>query len=270
MSQKIKAPNDKNRSFLWGIVALVVICVLFIGFMVFNGRKSADVDLSAADVSFSMSLEDGVIQLRSSDGSGDGDDVPMVDLYEDYACPHCSDLAQVHGDSMEEAVEKGEMNVNLHTVAFQDSANNPSSSRTGAVALAIANTGDVDAFWAFHEKAFTDQTEVARDWRFDELADAAEQLGVEESVVESIRDESVVEEYQSMLDANGDGLRELMGDDAGTPALYVNGEYLAIERDPENPEELKNWVPDVIAGNTGSDDSDASEAATESESADAE
>jgi protein-disulfide isomerase len=267
VSQKIKAPNDKNRSFLWGIVALVVICVVFIGFMVFNGRKSSDIELSAADVSFSVAVEDGVIQLRSTDGGGG--DVPTADVYEDYSCTHCADLSEVDGDSIQAAVEAGQLNANLHSVNFLDSNGNESSSRTGAVAMAIADTGDAGAFWAFHDKAFTDQAEVARDWRFDELADAAEQLGVESDVVESIRDESVMEKYKPSLQANGDRLRELMGDQAGTPALYIDGEYLTVQRDPEDPSKLKDWVPDVI----GRDEADAPEesgAATETESSDAE
>ncbi|MEJ6550914.1 MULTISPECIES: DsbA family protein [unclassified Corynebacterium] len=264
MSQKIKAPNDKNRSFLWGIVALVVICVVFIGFMVFNGRKSTDVELSAADVSFSVAVEDGVVQLRSNDVA---DDAPTADVYEDYSCTHCADLVEADSESMEEALDAGNMNVNLHTVNFLDSNGNESSSRTGAVAMAIAETGDAGAFWAFHEKAFGDQSEVARDWRFDELADAAEQLGVDSAVVDSIRDESVVETYKPDLQSNGDRLRELMGDQAGTPALYIDGEYLTVERDPEDPSKLKDWVPDVV----GSTTEDApQESATETESADSE
>ncbi|MGP9609363.1 DsbA family protein [Corynebacterium sp. AOP36-E1-14] len=262
MSQKIKAPNDKNRSFLWAIVALVVICVLFIGFMVFNGRKSADVDLSAADVSFSVSVEDGVVQLRS----GDDNDASTAEVFEDYSCHYCAELVDVDGDSMKAALEDGDLNVDLHTVNFV-SGSDPASTRTGAVAMAIADTGNAGAFWAFHEKAFEDQTTVARDWGFDELADAAEQLGVEDSVVESIRDESVVDTYKPLLDANSEELNERMDGQAATPALYVDGESYAIERDPEDPEKMKNWVPDVIAGNSGSEESDA---ATESESADSE
>ncbi|MGP5928947.1 DsbA family protein [Corynebacterium glyciniphilum] len=264
MSQKIKAPNDKNRNFLWGIVALVVICVVFIGFMVFNGRKSTDVELSAADVSFSVAVEDGVVQLRSDDVA---DDAPTADVYEDYSCTHCADLVEADSESMEGALDAGEINVNLHTVNFLDSNGNESSSRTGAVAMAIAETGDTGAFWAFHEKAFGDQAEVARDWRFDELADAAEQLGVDSDVVDSIRDESVMDQYKPNLQANGDRLRELMGDQAGTPALYIDGEYLTVERDPEDPSKLKDWVPDVIGGEAG----DApQESAAETESSDSE
>lgn len=261
MSQKIKAPNDKNRSFLWGIVALVVICVVFIGFMVFNGRSSNDEALQPADTSMTVSQEDGVISLRSEASS---EDAPLADVFEDYSCHYCADLVEVDSDSMESAVANGELNVDIHTVNFV-SGTDPASTRTGSVALAIADTGDAGAFWAFHEKAFEDQTTVARNWGFDELADAAEQLGVDSDVVESIRDESVVDTYKPLLDSNSDELNERMGGQAATPAVYIDGQDYPIQRDPEDPEKMQNWVPDVIAGTSGSDESSEG---TESEGAD--
>lgn len=262
MSQKIKAPNEKNQSFIWGIGALIVIAAVFIGFMVFNGRSNGALEISAEDTDLTVTQENGVIELRS-DTSDEA--APVADIYEDYSCTHCADLAEVHSDSIEDAVEDGTLNANFHTVNFLDENNNPSSSRTGVVALAIADTGDAGAFWGFHKMAFDNQSTVARDWEFEELADAAEQLGVEEDVVESIRDESVMDEYRPMLDANADGLREIMGDEAGTPALFIDGEYLAVQRDPENPDQLQDWVPQVVGGGSAEDagDEGAEDADTE-------
>ncbi|MGV0869400.1 thioredoxin domain-containing protein [Corynebacterium kalidii] len=266
MSQKIKAPNDKNRSFLWGIVALVVICVVFIGFMVFNGRNANSDELKSADVSFSVSQKDGIVSLRAQEAA---ENVPNVEVFEDYSCHYCAELTKVDSESMQKAVEDGEMNVDIRTVNFLDNGNNPSSTRAGVVALAIADTGDAGAFWAFHEKAFGDQSTVARDWDYEDFANAAEQLGIDSEVVDSIRDESVVDKYQSQLELNTEELNTRMDGRAATPALYVDGESLQIGRDPENPEKMKDWVPDVI----GRDEADApkeSGAATETESSDAE
>ncbi|MGO1948082.1 MAG: DsbA family protein [Mycobacteriaceae bacterium] len=245
MSQKIKAPNDKNRSFIWGIVALVAICAVVIAFMVINGRKGGDVDLASADVDFDVALEDGVVTMRGQDAA---EDAPAVDIFEDYSCTHCADLAEVDSDSLQKAVGDGEMNVDLHTVKFVDEE---TSTRTGAVALAIADTGDAGAFWGFHKKAFEDQATVSRDWEFEELADAADQVGVDSGVVDSIRDESVLEEYSPMLDANGEELGQRMGDQAATPAIFVGGEQFPLQQDPENPGAMKDWVPDVLALSAG-------------------
>lgn len=258
MSQKIKAPNEKNRSFIWGLGALVVIAAVFIGFMVFNGRSNnGSVEAAAADVNFTVAQNNGVVELRS-DNSDDA--APVADIYEDYSCTHCADLSEVHSDSVQDAVEGGQLNANFHTVNFLDANDNPTSSRAGVVALAIADTGDAGAFWGFHTMAFDNQSTVVRDWSFEDFADAAEQLGVEADVVESIRDESVMDEYRPMLDTNADGLREIMGDEAGTPALFVNGEYLAVQRDPENPDQLQDWVPQVLGAMPGAEDADEGEA----------
>lgn len=264
MSQKIKAPNDKNRSFLWGIVALIVICAVVIAVMVINGRNSNNEDLTAADVSFSVSLEDGAVQLRGEDAA---DDAVSAELFEDYACSYCAQLAEADSESIQDAVENGEMNVDLRTVSFVDQGG--ASTRGGAVALAIADTGDAGAFWAFREKGFGDQTTVARTWEWDDYADAAEQLGMDAELVDSIRDGSVEETYGSMLEANGENLNERMPEGAATPALFVEGNQVELQQGEDGG--LRDWVPDVLAAraDAANSDADATEGADATEDTDA-
>jgi protein-disulfide isomerase len=238
VSQKIKAPNDKNRSFLWGIVALVVICAVVITVMVINGRKSSNGDLSAADVSFSVNAEDGVVSMRGENAS---DDATNVELFEDYSCHYCAQLADLDSESLQEAVENGELNVDLHTVNFVD---DEKSTKGGSAALAIASSGDAGAFWGFHKKAFADQADVARNWDWEEYADAAEQLGVDSEIVDSIRDGSVEDEYRPLLESNGQDLQGRV-EEPGTPALFVEGEQFPVQ-DPQSGE-MTDWVPNVLA-----------------------
>lgn len=265
VSQKIKAPNDKNRSFLWGLVALVVICAVVIAVMVINGRKDSNEDLTAEDVNFSVAVEDGVVSLR---GENADEEASPVELFEDYSCHYCAELAEASSDSIQDAVENGEMNLDLHTVNFVDET---TSTRGGSAALAIADTGDAGAFWAFHKKAFGDQTTVARSWEWEDYADAAEQLGVDADVVDSIRDGSVEETYAPMLETNGEDLNQRMPDQAGTPALFVDGQQVEVQQDPSTGK-LGDWVPGVLetlgtagSGSTEEQDADA-DASTEEES----
>lgn len=244
MSQKIKAPNQKSSGFLWGIVAIVVIAVVVIAVVVVQGRKSTDstADLARADVSFDVSFADDTITLKKP---GTPDSAPVADIYQDFACIHCADLVEADHASMLKALNDGTLVVNMKFTGFVDGGEKGSSTRGTAVAVALARTGDAGAFWALHEKAFLDRGNVLG-WNYGQYADALENLGVEAATVDAVRDESVNAEGLSVTEANGKALQDKMGDKAGTPALFVDGEQIQIQKDPNDALKMKDWIPDVV------------------------
>jgi len=247
VSQKIKAPNEKSNGFLWGLVAIVVIAVVVIAVVVIQGRdsKSGNEGLAPAEnVNFSVGVEDGNIVL-ASDAVADG--APVADLYEDYSCHFCSDLVTADHESLKAALNDGKITMRYNTVNFLDGGEGGHSTVAGAVAMAIADSGNAEAFWAFHDWAFMNRTDISG-YDYGDFADAAENLGVDEDTVASIRDESVGDKYQSVLESNMDRLKEKEGDDTGTPSLYVDGEKFQLQKDPEmdTQTQMADWVPDVV------------------------
>lgn len=247
MSQKIKAPNEKSNGFLWGLVAIVVIAVVVIAVVVLQGRDSASSkDIEAEDVNFSVSYADGTVTLKSDNAA---DDAPVVDIFEDYACPHCADLAEVDHADMKKALDDGKLVVNLETVNILDSdgsggINPGAATMGGAVQMAIAKSGNVKAFWALHDYVFSNQSSVYRDWEYSDYADAAESLGVDKDVVDAIRDESVKDEY---LDILADNVAEMKDKGVeGTPAVFVDGQQFQLKKDPNDASKMQSWVPEVV------------------------
>ncbi|AGP30268.1 DsbA family protein [Corynebacterium terpenotabidum] len=246
MSQKIKAPNEKSNGFLWGIVAIVVIAVVVIALVVIQGRddKAGSLEPVAADVNFNVSVEDGSIVLVSDDVAADA---PVAELFEDYSCHYCSDLVIADHESLQTAIGDGKITMRFNTVNFLDGGDDGHSTLAGVVAMAIADSGNASAFWGFHNWAFINRTEISG-YSLDQFADAAETLGVDADTVDAIRDGSVRDEYQALLEANMDELTNREGDSAGTPTLYVDDTKFDLQQDPEMDTEtqMADWVPEVV------------------------
>src|SRR5699024_9251018 len=96
---KVSDPNKKSGAgFLWGIVALLVIVAVVIGYIVINGQRNRSGEVE--DVAFNVSFEDNAVVLASDSAT---EDTPEVDLYEDFSCPHCSDLSVQTSEDMKNA-----------------------------------------------------------------------------------------------------------------------------------------------------------------------
>lgn len=247
MSQKIKAPNQKSSGFLWGIVAIVVIAVVVIAVVVIQGRDSKETKegLAPADgVNFGVSVVDGVVVLKS-DRVADG--APVADLYEDYSCHYCSDLATADHESLKTALNDGKITMRFNTANYLDNGDEGHSTLGGIVALAIAETGNASAFWAYHDWAFANRTDISG-YSLDDFADAAKKFGADDKAVDAIRDGSARDKYRPDLDKNGEALKQKEGDRAGTPTLYVDGSKVELKKDPnmDTPTQMADWVPDVV------------------------
>jgi protein-disulfide isomerase len=246
VSQKIKAPNQKGNGFLWSIVALVVIVIVVVAVIVVNNRKDSDsVDVAAEDVNFSVSYDNGTITLKNDDAPADA---PVAQIFEDYACPHCADLAEADHADMKKALDEGKLVVQLETVNILDSDNGQikpgPATMGGATQMAIAKTGNAKAFWSLHDYVFTNQNDVYRNWEYGNYADAADQLGVDKGTVDAIRDESVKDDYLDVLANNVKAMNDKGAN--GTPAIFVNGEEFPVQKDPNDASKVKNWIPDVV------------------------
>lgn len=193
------------------------------------------------DDGLGVAVEDGDIVL-----AGDvDDDAPVVDLYEDYSCHFCSDLVDADHESLKDALDGDKLTMRFNTVNFLAGGEDGHSTLAGAAALAIADTGDAEAFWNYHNHAFLHRSEII-DWTLDDFADLAEDLGVESGTVDAIRDGSVVDTYEPDLEQNFAELNDLLGGQAGTPSVFVDGEQLPMKRDADDPSMLADWVPEVV------------------------
>ena len=230
---KVTDPNKKSGAgFLWGIVALLVIVAVVIIYIVVNGQRSRSDEIE--DVAFNVSFEDNAVVLASDNATAD---TPEVDLYEDFSCPHCSDLSVDTGEDMKNAVEAGDLIVNIRQHNFLDgqdpTTNEGHSTMTVAAVTPLAEAGDAKAWWNVHKTLMADQQKVYNNWSAEDVANAAADAGASSEVVDEIKNFEI-STGQEIATANYNLLEEQTGS-VSSPRVIIDGEDI-----PEG--ELNNWV----------------------------
>lgn len=247
MSQKIKAPNSSKggNGFLWGIIAILVIAAVAIGFIVYNNQqhKVDNITLPDDKVDVKMTTDESAVTLESENT---GDDVPTVEVFEDFSCHYCAQLESASSEDLKSALEEGKLKVKFNFLNFLDRGDETGPSTRGAsVAWAVAKAGDVNAFWNIHRLMMEEQSTVARQWNWEDLANAADKIGVNGDVVEKIRNESVKEDGLKVAQKNDKEVEKREGD-VSSPLLYKDGKRFDP---PSNPDQtLSSWVPVALEG----------------------
>lgn len=230
---KVSDPNKKGGAgFLWGIVALLVIVAIVIGYIVINGQRGRAAEIE--DVNFNVAFEDDAVVMSSDSATAD---TPQVDLYEDFSCPHCSDLSIETSDDMKNAVEAGDLIVNIRQLNFLDgndpSTNEGHSTMTVAAITPLAEAGDAKAWWNVHKVVMQDQQRVYNNWSADDIADLAAEAGADSEAVDEVRN-SELSTGQEIATANYELLESQTGS-VSSPRVVIDGEDIPDE-------ELNNWV----------------------------
>lgn len=241
-STKIKAPNaGGGKGFAWGITAILLIAVVVIGVLVWK-KQSEGLDASALpqeDVSFSVAIKDNAVVLTPAKLKAGA---PVVDIYEDFSCPHCAELNEADHEDLHKALEEGKMTVRFRFLNFLDGSTG-ASTRAAATALAAAGAGNAKAFWNLHNYMLDKQTEVVRTWTWDDFADAAAVYDLDEPVISSIRTEAAKSVVEDVAKSNSEALQKKIGRPS-TPVVFVNGKQLDIKPGPNG--KPGNWVPEVV------------------------
>ncbi len=237
MSNKVSNPNSKSNSgFLWGLVALVVIIAVVLVYIVSKSQGAKTEHLAnyeVEDVAMSMTYDDNGITLSAPDA---GKDVKTVELYEDFSCPHCGELATATDADFKTAVENGEFNVTIRTLNFldgQDLENQQGHSTKAAAAMnTIAQAGDIKTYWNLRAYLLQNQSDVYNKWAMEDFAAAAEELGADKDVVNAIKDADIKAQGNEPAAANAKKLQDETGELSSPRVVYdgkdINGENESI------------------------------------------
>ncbi|WP_426717733.1 DsbA family protein [Corynebacterium auriscanis] len=243
MSQQIKAPNSRGGSgFIWVIVAILAIAAVVIGLFVWkqSTKNTIAEDMPQDDVNFTVSAKDGGVTLASDKVKKDA---PTVEIFSDFSCPHCADLFEADHNDVKKAVSDGDVKVVYRFLNILDQKPGGSSTRGGAVAYAIAETGNAKAFWNIHQKMFKDQPEVARTWNWEEMGKAAEAYDVDPALVEKIKKGEVQDDVLPFFESNAKILTD-RGAQVSTPQVFANGKPYELKSD--GGQKPQSWVPDLV------------------------
>ena len=236
---KVSDPNAKGgNGFIWGVGVLLVIIAVVIGYIVWNGKQSDD---GIEDVNMTMEYTDGAITLKGENAT---DDTPEVDLYEDYSCPHCAELAQATDGKMKQAIEDGKLVVHIRTLNFLDGREIETqegySTKAVAAMSELAKSGDVKTYWNLRDFLMQNQQSVANTWETGDIADQAKELGAEDDVVESIKNVDI-KQGNKVAKTNYDKLDKETGT-VSSPRIIKDGKDVPSEADEKAGKDLGDWV----------------------------
>ncbi|QRJ59679.1 thioredoxin domain-containing protein [Corynebacterium macginleyi] len=234
---KVSDPNAKSgNGFIWGVGVLLVIIAVVIGYIVWNGKQANEIEVQ--EVNMSMDYKDNAVTLKSDAAD---DDTPEVDLYEDFSCSHCADLAISTDADMKQAIEDGKLVVHVRTLNFldgRDIENEDGYSTKAAAAMSeLAKSGDVKTYWNLRDYMMQNQQSVATQWDIEDIAEQAKELGAEDDVVDSLKNVDI-KQGNKVAKANYDKLNKATGS-VSSPRIIQNGKDIP---DRESGKTLNDWV----------------------------
>lgn len=206
-----------NLFAVWVSVAVVVVLVVLGGLVVWLNNRSDD---APAPDSAIVDPDTGAISI------GDGPD--EVGVWFDFYCPHCQDFEDIYGPELQTLVDDGDITLNLHPVALSGlnaASGTQFSERSGGALYCVADAAP-EAALPFFQELFALKPSGAG-LSDDQLADLAADAGAADAadcIDEGAYRGFVVDQVNALPTNPATG-------NAGTPALTVNGEYVATTGD---------------------------------------
>ncbi len=194
------------------LAAVLIVALVVWGITRTNQRSTSD-SPNASGNSYAISV-------------GQPDAAVTVAIYQDFMCPYCGQFERANRDDIEELVDDGTAQVQLHLMNFLDpqSQGTNYSTRAASALLAVADA-EPEHVLAFNAALYDNQpTEGSTGLSDSQLADLARQVGVSEAVYstfpQAANTERVNQSNQAALD---DGI-------SSTPTIRINGDDLPSQQ----------------------------------------
>ena len=190
------------------VIAVAVVLLVVVGAGIWWQLSRSAVTVEDAGASAPAELLDDGVAVGTADA-------PVVEVYADFLCPHCLELEERLGATIDELVTSGEARLVLHPVSFID----PTESARSAAALGCA--AETTSVLGFQRALFAN---AAGGFATERLVEVATATGLDDDVVQCVRDEAQLEWAAAVDTAARDrGV-------GGTPTIFVDGEELPIEQ----------------------------------------
>ena len=246
----------KQQTIIGGIVVAVLVILVAIGaFTVYhNMHKKAETKASTETVQEAYTALQQVENtpklvdkkgglLISKDGYGKSvEGAPTVAIYMDFLCPGCGNLHRQLDADLQKMVDAGQINLDLHFMAFMDRwSTDEYSSRAANAAIYLAeHDSDPNHLISFLEKVYAEDFQPEEGSAYKSVSDAKikEQM-IAAGVSKDVADKAFGRDYQEWLDAidtytpKRSELWHQSGSYKGsmtTPTVIINGKYWDMDQ----------------------------------------
>lgn len=235
--------GKERKSAIIIIAASVVGLAIFAGivFFIVNSSKVPGLDEAGA-VKPAGTDSTGGIPVGTTGSVGvdmPGDDVPRLDIYEDFMCPYCKIFEDTNAADIDALREAGTISVYYHPLSFLDRASMGTQFSTRA-SNAVATVADQspEHFHPFAEALYKNQPAENTEGLSDAtIAEIAVSVGVPQDVADSLKKGTF---RKWVLAATEQGSKDGV---SGTPTIMVNREVLdSAEVNYMNPGQLKAYL----------------------------
>jgi protein-disulfide isomerase len=226
-----------------GLVAGGLVLVLALATAVFLVTRGDDEGGDGGDIQLRVGkIAGGAEATPQADGSlamaRPGVTSPVVDVYEDFACPHCGDFDRKHDPMLKELAVSGRAKVVFRPMLVFNESRQPAHDNSLRAAAALRCVGDGARWLSYQDALYANQPSSldTPGYSTEELISHAAKLGLTgddfTSCVESQRYARSVQTVSQGYIASGI---------QGTPAVQVNGRTLGSS-EIESPEALRRAI----------------------------
>ena len=150
---------------------------------------------------------------------GPEDAAVTVDVFEDFACPHCQTFTEdVYPEIRSTYVDPGD--VQYRFFDFPIPVDDTWSWAAASAARAVQDRADAETFFAFTEGVYANQGRLSEEG-YQVVHDLADELGVDGCTVAAAAEQ---ESYRPVVEADRE--EGVSREVPGTPAVYVDGDLL--------------------------------------------
>ncbi|HEY8478685.1 MAG TPA: thioredoxin domain-containing protein [Spirillospora sp.] len=150
---------------------------------------------------------------------------PVVDVYEDFACPHCGDFDRMHDPMLKQLAVSGQAKIVFRPMVIFSPGNEPAYGNSLRAASALRCVGDGAAWLAYQDALYRHQPATLQTpgYRIDDLLRWASGIVSEKGFRSCVENQRYAEDVKEVS-------RRYIGSGiSSTPAVRVNGRTLGSQ-----------------------------------------
>lgn len=204
---KRRVSKKKKNNAIPFIIAVAAILVVVGALIIFN-QSATQVVMADIQVDYPTGITEDGQPFKGGENAS-----VVIEEYSDFGCPHCADFAETLSSISDEYIKTGKIKV-----IFRNFVLSPATTPAAKGSECALQQGS-DAFWAYHDAVFANQSQGDVIFSASGLKDIAQQVGLDAKTFNTCLDtnKTLGEIQKDSKDGEAHGINS-------TPTLYFNGE----------------------------------------------